>query len=242
MLRRLAAMDDRRPRIAAIGDRDPALLTHREVDAAIALLQPSAECSWLATTDGRAARAEGFDGVWLLPGSPYRDDEAAYAVTAWCLRTRTPFLGTCAGFQYACVVLARELAAVAGAAHAEGDPGATDPVVQRLACSLYGETRTVRPVPGTRLAAICGEQPFDGFHWCGYGLAPAHARRLERAGVLISADAPDAGSEAIELPGHPFFLATAFQPQVGSSRAQAPHPLLAALVRAAAAHSRRAPT
>ncbi len=35
--------------------------------------------------------------------------------------------------------------------------------------------------------------------------------------------------EAFELPGHPFYLATLFQPQVGSSALGELHPLLAAL-------------
>lgn len=50
---------------------------------------------------------------------------------------------------------------------------------------------------------------------------------------MISAHAPDAGVEAIELPEHPFFLATAFQPQVGASESGVLHPLLAALLDAA---------
>jgi CTP synthase (UTP-ammonia lyase) len=56
---------------------------------------------------------------------------------------------------------------------------------------------------------------------------------LRGAGVVISAHAPDAGVEAIELPEHPFFLATAFQPQVGASESGVLHPLLAALLDAA---------
>ena len=49
------------------------------------------------------------------------------------------------------------------AAGRDQDPGTRratpmrlDPVVSRLACSLYGESRTVTPVPGTRFASICG--------------------------------------------------------------------------------------
>jgi CTP synthase (UTP-ammonia lyase) len=54
----------------------------------------------------------------------------------------------------------------------------------------------------------------------------------------MSAHAPDAGVEGIELPGHPFFLATAFQPQVGSSESGVIHPLIAALLDAAGARVR----
>src|SRR3712207_6476175 len=108
-------------------------------------------------------------GVWLLPGPPYRDDDGAYAAFAHCLDTGTPFLGTCGGFQYACVELARR-GGMARAGHAESSADA-ELVVAPLACSLYGEEREVRPVSGTRLAAICGDEPFNGFHYCGFGVA-----------------------------------------------------------------------
>jgi CTP synthase (UTP-ammonia lyase) len=224
-------------RILALGDRAAEHLTHRELDAAFALMPADVECGW-TPTDGAEARDLGAaDGVWLLPGTPYRDDDAAYAAIEHCRTTGTPFLGTCGGFQYACVGLARALAGVAGAAHAESDPDAEDLVVVPLACSLYGETRTVEPVPGTRLAEICGEAPFEGFHWCGYGLSPRVEATLAEAGVVLSARTPDAGVEAIELPDHPFFVATAFQPQVGSSDSGALHPLIAALLETVRARS-----
>jgi len=55
------------------------------------------------------------------------------------------------------------------------------------------------------------------------------------ARVVISAHAADAGPEALELAEYPFFLATAFQPQVGSSQSGELHPVLSAWLRAAAA-------
>jgi CTP synthase (UTP-ammonia lyase) len=220
-------------RILALGDRDPVHLTHRELDAAFALLGPDVECGWTATDSREAQELDSVDGVWLLPGTPYRDDEAAYAAIAHCRRSGTPFLGTCGGFQYACVELARSLAGVDGAAHAESDPDGETLVVAPLACSLYGERREVTPVPGTRLAEICGTAPFSGFHWCGYGLDAGAESLLRDAGVVLSAHAPDAGVEAIELPDHPFFLATAFQPQVGAAESGTLHPLIGAFLRAA---------
>lgn len=227
--------------VLAIGDRDPRQITHRELDAAFAqiraLSDDGIDCGWIASDSAEARALDRADGIWLLPGSPYRDDDAADAAVAHCLRNGTPFLGTCAGFQYACVQLARMRAGRPDAAHAEREPDAADPVIERLACSLYGERRTVTPVPGTRLASICGEAPFEGFHWCGFGLAPAAAETLRGAGVTLSAHAPDAGVEAIELPDHPFFIATAFQPQVGASAGDELHPLITAFLDAATAHA-----
>lgn len=223
------------PLIVALGDHDSGYLTHREVDAALRLFPEGANARWHATDALDPAVLAAATGVWLLPGTPYRDDDTAYAAIGHCLETGTPFLGTCGGFQYACVALARILAGVEGAAHAESDADADALVVTPLACSLYGERRTVQPRPGTRFAAICGEEAFEGYHYCGYGLAPGHVGALERAGVVVGATAVDAGVEAIELPGHPFFLATAFQPQVGASDSGVLSPLLAAFVAAAGA-------
>jgi CTP synthase (UTP-ammonia lyase) len=182
--------------IAALGDRDVSFLTHREIDAAMAL-EP--RIRWVGTDSPDAARIDAFDGLWVLPGTPYRDDDAAIAAIRFARET---------------------------------DPDGETLVAAPLACSLVGQERTVVPVAGTRVAAICGTQPFTGFHFCGYGLAPGVVERLEAAGLVMGAHADDAGVEAFELPGHPFYVATLFQPQVGSSRA-AVHPLLAALVQAA---------
>lgn len=88
------------------------------------------------------------------------------------------------------------------------------------------------PVAGTRFAEICGTTPFEGFHFCGYGLDPRYVEPLERAGIVIGATAPDAGVEAVEVAEHPFFLATAFQPQVGAGEAGRLGPLLDAFVAA----------
>jgi CTP synthase (UTP-ammonia lyase) len=219
--------------IIAVGDRDLAFLTHREVDAALELFPASSGVRWHATDVLTEATMAAATGVWLLPGTPYRNDDTAYAAIRHCLDTGTPFLGTCGGFQYACVELARRLAGVDEAAHAESEPGATALVISPLACSLYGERRTVVPRAGTRFAAICGVEPFEGFHYCGYGVSPAYADLLEAAGVVVGATAIDVGVEAIELPGHPFFLATAFQPQVGASETGRLSPLIAAFVAAA---------
>lgn len=221
--------------IIALGDRDTSHLTHREIDAALELFPDETHARWVATDCEEAKDLAEAAGVWLLPGTPYRHADAAFRAIRHCLDSRLPFLGTCGGFQHAVIELARSRAGLTAAAHEESDPDAVDPVVRRLACSLYGEVRTVTPRPGTRFAALYGNEPFDGYHYCGYGVTPGAVEPLERAGVVISATAPDAGVEAIELTDHPFFLATAFQPQVGASDADHLDPLLAAFVAAALA-------
>jgi CTP synthase (UTP-ammonia lyase) len=208
------------PAIAALGDRNTAFLTHREIDATMAL-EP--RIRWVGTED---ARIDGYDGLWVVPGTPYRDEDAVMTAIRFAREEGMPILGTCGGFQHMALEYARNVLGIAGAAHAETDPGGETIVVGALACSLVGEVRTVTPVPGTRLAAICGSEPFPGFHFCNYGLA------ADLPGVVVSAHADDAGVEAFELPDHPFYLATLFQPQVGTAERGSLHPVLGALLAA----------
>jgi CTP synthase (UTP-ammonia lyase) len=225
-------------RIALLGDRDLRFVTHRELEAAVARLPRGVSAEWVGSDTPEARSLDGFDGLWVLPGTPYRDDEAVLEAIDRAVDAGTPLLGTCGGFQYSLLALARR-AGIEGAAHAEVEPGALAPVVVPLSCSLVGEEREVTCVPGTRLAAICGTEPFAGFHWCNYGLADAYVERLVEHGVVVSAHAPDAGVEAIELPDHPFFMATLFQPQVGALAGRPLHPLVSAWVEAAGATVRR---
>jgi len=215
--------------IAALGDRDTAYLTHREIDATIAL---APAIRWVGT---EGADVTGYGGLWVLPGTPYRDEAAALEAIRFAREQGMPILGTCGGFQHMALEYARNAAGLAGAAHEESEPDGETFVVEALACSLVGQERVVRPVAGTRLAAICGSEPFVGFHYCGYGLVPGMAERL---GLVVGAHADDAGVEAFELPDHPFYVATLFQPQVGTSERGVLHPLVGALLDAAA---RRAP-
>jgi CTP synthase (UTP-ammonia lyase) len=217
--------------IAVVGDRDTSLLTHRELDAALARLPTWAQARWVATD--RIGSLADVDGVWLAPGTPYRDDDAVYALIERVRSGGVPFLGTCGGFQYALVEFARNVAGIEGAAHEETDPDAVEPVVGMLGCSLIGARRTVVPVPGTRLAAISGTDPFLAFHWCRFGLSDRWIAALEQAGLVVAAHAEDAGVEAVELPSHPFFVATLFQPQVGAANGGPLHPLIGAFCAAA---------
>ena len=74
-------------------------------------------------------------------------------------------------------------------------------------------------------------------YYCNFGLNPSYRQQLQDAGLLVTGW--DAGYEAageariIELPHHPFYLATLFVPQAKSSP-RFPHPLVRAFLMAAA--------
>ena len=218
--------------IFLLGDRDANSVTHRELDAAIGLLPSDVRARWVATDSAEAIRTSQADAVWAVPGTPYRNDAAVYSAITSARTSGQPFLGTCGGFQYALVEFARHVAGIADADHAETTPDGSNLVVGRLACSLIGQERHVTAVPGTRMHGLYGDAPFVGFHWCNYGLAPSYADRLAEHGLVIAARADDAGVEAVELPNHRFFLATLFQPQIGSLAGKPLHPVIEAFVAA----------
>ncbi len=219
--------------IVLLGDRNLQFVTHRELDAAIGLLPNSVRARWVATDSPEASLVASADALWVVPGSPYRDDALVYTAIEKARTSGQPFLGTCAGFQYAVVEFARNVAGLANAGHAETNPSADNLVVNRLTCSLVGQERSVTAAPGTRMHDLCGSEPFVGFHWCNYGLAGGYEDRLTTHGLVIAARAEDAATEAIELPDHPFFLATLFQPQIGSLAGNPLHPIIKAFVSAA---------
>ena len=221
-------------RIAVLGDRDPARFTHREVDASFRFLRSQVEIGWVPT-DAEDDLTD-YDAVWIAPGGPYRSDAAVFDAITFARTNGVPFLGVSSGFQYACVELSRSLCGNSAAAHAELEPAAASPVIVPLPRRFDEQWHTIVIEPGTRLATAVGTDMVSAYHDCGYGLAGGHAAALAAAGVVIAATAEEIGVEAIELPEHPFFVATLFQPQVGSSGGLT-HPLMRAFVKAASARA-----
>lgn len=218
--------------IILLGDHNASVRTHRELDAALALFPLHVRASWVGTDTPEARRTSDADGLWVAPGRPYRDDDVVYAAITAARTSGQPFMGTCGGFQYAAVEFARNVVGLIEAQHAETASAGTTLVVDRLPCSLAAQERVVTPVPGTRMHAICGGHSFPGFHWCNFGLAPSYVEQLVAGGLTIGARAEDAGVEAIELATHRFFIATLFQPQVGSVDGKPLHPLVRAFIAA----------
>ncbi len=227
------------PRLALIGDHDPAIVAHRAIPAALALAAKNTGVAltwdWIGTdtiTDASRQLA-GYDGVWCVPGSPYRSLDGALAAIRFARESRRPFLGTCGGFQHALIEFARNVAGVAGADHAETNAAAADLVVTPLACSLVGRHNDITFTPGSQLYRIfSGRKSREGYH-CNYGPNPAYRGRFESAGLRFSGFDAESQIHAFELPAQPFFIGTLFQPE-RSALENRPHPLIQAFVRAAA--------
>ena len=149
---------------------------------------------------------------------------------------RIPFLGTCGGFQHALLEFARDVCGLPAVENAEVTPEADEHLIVRLECSLKGHEESVMIVPGTRAAKISGPGRRTERYHCDYGLNAAYLERLSQAGLAFSGFDDSGQVRIAELPGHPFFVATLFQPELYGDGNQ-PHPIILAMAQAAAEHA-----
>jgi CTP synthase (UTP-ammonia lyase) len=232
-------------RIGLVGDYDATVPAHQAIPVAFRLAEEALGLSvafeWVPTTEIlEPSRVAGFDGLWCVPASPYRSMEGALSAIQFAREQGRPFLGTCGGFQHAIIEYARNVLGWADAEHAETAPDAVRPVIAPLACALVEATDAVHLRPGSRIAAAYGCLRATEGYRCRYGLNPEFQATLLSGPLRVGGH--DAGGEtrAVELNGHPFFLATLFQPERAALKGLVP-PLVAAFVRACAAHAAQQP-
>ncbi len=231
-------------RIALVADRSPNVRSHTRIPGLLDALRErehlDLEGYWIPTEEAEAEGVEDFDGIWVLPGSPYRSEAGAVRAVRTAREQGIPFLGTCGGFQHTLLEFVRNVCGRESMAHAENDPEAAEQLIVPLACSLVGHEGAIRVRPGTLLQELLGaESTLERYH-CSYALREEYVDTLTAHGLLFSGR-DDAGDVRVaELPGHPFFLASLFQPELAGDGTRA-HPVIhgfaAAAVRAAAAKS-----
>ncbi|HEX6418587.1 MAG TPA: hypothetical protein VFZ77_08815 [Acidimicrobiales bacterium] len=229
-------------RIGIIGDLDPRNETHAATDDALghaaAAVGLAVDAAWVATTDVGDAAADlaSFDGLLVAPGSPYRSMDGALRAIGHARRDGVPLLGTCGGFQHVVIEYARNVLGVADAEHAEYDANASTLFVTPLSCSLAGQSMAVDVRPGTRAAEAYGAVAATERYYCNFGLDPARVDDLVAGGLRVSGIDADGEVRILELPDHPFFVATLFVPQASSTIVR-PHPIVRAFVAAAASRT-----
>jgi CTP synthase (UTP-ammonia lyase) len=227
-------------RIALVGDRSDNVRAHARIPALVdALLRRDGialDPYWIATPDVAACDLGRFDAIWLVPGSPYDSADGAIAAARTARERRIPFLGTCGGFQHALLEFARNVCGLSGVENAEVTPAAAEHLIVALECSLKGHEEAVMIVPGTLAAKISGPGRRTERYHCDYGLDPAYLERLTGGGLSFSGFDDSGQVRIVELPGHPFFVGTLFQPELHGDGTQ-PHPIIVALAAAATAHA-----
>lgn len=221
-------------RIALVGDYNAGVRAHQAIPKALALAADGASVQpvWLDTESALEADLEPYAAFWCVPASPYRSTEGALRVIRYAREGQRPYLGTCGGCQHAILEFARNVLKIADAGHTELDPSASAPVITSLTCSLVEADEVLRPVPGSRLHEIYGVEEIRETYHCSYGLNPAYLSQLEAGGIRVAVTGPAGEARAFELPAHPFFFATLFQPERSAFRGKT-HPVIQAFVAAA---------
>jgi CTP synthase (UTP-ammonia lyase) len=225
--------------IALVGDHDAGVTAHRAIPRALGRaafdLGVTLRYDWLHTAKLANAPASlaAYDAVWCVPASPYADASAALEAIRFAREERRPFLGTCGGFQHALLEYARNVLGLAGARHAESDPAEPDPFIAPLACALVEREGRIKLLPGSCLAAAYGRSEIVEEYHCSYGLSRRFQGALDGGPLRVSGRDAAGEVRAVELAGHPFYVATLFQPERAALRGSTP-PVVRAFVQAAA--------
>jgi CTP synthase len=188
-------------------------------------------------------RLERADGILIPGGFGERGIEGKVSAARLARERSIPYLGICLGMQIGVVDFARHVAGMDGANSAEFDPETPYPVVdllpeQKEVSDMGGTMRLgadpVKLHDGTRAREIFGEAVIYKRHRHRYEVNNILRRRLEDEGLVCSGTSPDERLvEVIELPDHPFFVASQFHPEF-NSRPNRPEPLFREFVGAAA--------
>jgi CTP synthase (UTP-ammonia lyase) len=211
-----------------IGEFNEQNKAHHAIGTALAAASDGkVETTWVSTNEVSNGALAEFDGLWCVPGMPYRSADGALTAIKYARSHRIPFLGTSAGFQYALIEYARNVLGFVDADHLKTNPTASMPLISPLGCALLGVTARVRLSDGSHIrAAYRTAESTEEYH-CSFGLNDRYRRLLEGGHLYVAAIDDQSNIRAVELDGHPFFVATLFQPEMRPA-----NPLIHAFVRA----------
>src|SRR5258708_7675803 len=109
-------------------------------------------------------------------------------------------------------------------------------LISAVACAMPGRSpgaprlHAAAAIPlrrNTRVSEIYGRDEVAERYFCNYEVNPAYRDALEASGLVLAGFSGNGEIRVAELPDHPFFIGTLFQPQL-SSEAGRPHPLIRA--------------
>ncbi len=205
------------------------------------------EIRWIPSDELTGMLAESYlqdvDGIVVPGGFGPRGVEGKIAAIRYARERRLPFLGLCLGLQCAVIEFARDVLGLADANSTEFDPTTSHPVIDLMESQHGVEDKggtmrlglyPAKLVEGTLVRSLYGEELIYERHRHRWEVNNRYRRDLEEAGMRMSGVAPDDSLvEFIEIPDHPYFVATQAHPEF-KSRPDRPHPLFRALVAAAA--------
>ena len=196
---------------------------------------------------------EGVDAVLVPGGFGERGIEGKIEAIRFAREHRVPYLGICLGMQLAIIEYARHVAGLERAHSTEFDRGSPNPVIalitewqdqkgkveQRNESSHLGGTmrlgaQEVRLSHGSRAHQIYGADVINERHRHRFEFNNRYLQKLMNAGLRFSGFSRDGLVEMIELPSHPFFVASQFHPEFRSTPRDG-HPLFTGFVKAARA-------
>lgn len=184
----------------------------------------------------------GISGILVPGGFGNRGTEGMIASIRYAREHGIPYLGLCLGMQLAIVEFARHVMGFSDAHSVELDPGTTHPVI-----NLMPEQDGVEDIGGTlRLGAypclldktsvayaLYGNEQIEERHRHRYEVNNYYREDFVKHGMKLSGVSPDGRIvEMMELPDHPWFLATQGHPEF-KSRPNRPHPLFVGFIGAA---------
>jgi CTP synthase len=208
--------------------------------------QAALEIRWVNSEDVEAYGAEkylnGVDGVVVPGGFGTRGISGKIQTIQYVREKQIPFLGLCLGMQCSVVEWARNVAHLERADSSEFDEETPNPVISLLpeqqdVVDLGGTMRLglypCRLAPNTLASRLYQDEVVYERHRHRYEFNNAYRNLFMESGYTVSGTSPDGRLvEIIELPDHPFFIASQFHPEF-QSRPSAPHPLFDGLVEAA---------
>ena len=195
--------------------------------------------------EGAAKMLAGVDGLLVPGGFDSRGIEGKIDAIRHARETGLPFFGICLGLQCATIEYARNVAGLAGANSTEFDTQCAHPVVclmsEQVGIEYVGGTQRLGSyachlAAGTRARDAYGADVVNERHRHRFEVNNVYRDRLAAAGLVFSGTSPDGTLvEALELPGHPWFVAVQCHPEF-KSKPTKPHPLFRDFIGAAVKH------
>ena len=183
-----------------------------------------------------------IDGILVPGGFGVRGTEGKIVAIKYARENKIPFLGICLGMQLAIVEFARNVAGISDAASTELVPDTKNPVIDILpeqnGVENLGGTLRLGAYPcelksGSLAEKLYNKSSISERHRHRYEVNNDYRECLENNGMVLSGISPDKRIvEMIELPDHPFFIATQAHPEF-KSRPNHAHPLFKGFIEAA---------